>query len=95
VKIARTTCLHPSAQQRQSPIHYVFSALQEALESFDRVEGEVILDFSSVDRVDVGAVRALEQLADAADGRDVKLTLHGVNVDIWLFRVFRIKLFAL
>jgi anti-anti-sigma regulatory factor len=63
--------------------NHVFSALQEARENLDRVDGEVVLDFSSVNRVDVSAVRTLEQLADAADGREIRLTLRGVNVDIY------------
>jgi anti-anti-sigma regulatory factor len=63
----------------------VFHALrQEAVEAVNRAEGEVVLDFSSVLRIDANAVRALEELANLADGRSVKVVLRGVNMDIYM-----------
>jgi anti-anti-sigma regulatory factor len=56
------------------------ATLQEALEKLDTADGELVLDFSSVGRVDPGALRAMERLAGAADGKDVKVVLRGVNV---------------
>ena len=44
-------------------------ALQEAGEKLDGAEGEVVLDFSSVRRIDPSAVRALEELAGMADDK--------------------------
>jgi len=61
----------------------VVSTLQEAHESLEAVEGEVILEFSSVPRIDVSAVRELEKLAGTADSNGKKVMLRGVNVDIY------------
>jgi anti-anti-sigma regulatory factor len=58
-------------------------ALQEAGEKLDSAEGEIILDFSSVRRVDPSAVRALEKFASTADDKAVKVALRGVNVDVY------------
>jgi len=58
----------------------VTPALQEALERVDGGGGEVVLDFSSVDRVDAGALKVMEKLAAAADEKSVKVGLRGVNV---------------
>jgi len=63
-------------------------ALQEAGEQLDSAEGEVVLDFSSVRRVDPGAIRALERFADLADDKSVKVALRGVNVDV--YKVFKL-----
>ena len=46
-------------------------------------DGEVTLDFSSVRRIDPGALRAMEELARMADEKDVKVVLRGVNVDVY------------
>jgi len=43
----------------------------------------VVLDFSSVRRVDPSAVRAMEGFADTADDKAVKVALRGVNVDVY------------
>jgi len=61
----------------------VVQALQEAGEKLDSVEGEVVLDFSSVRRVDPSAVRAMEGFADTADDKAVKVALRGFNVDVY------------
>jgi len=58
-------------------------ALHEAEEKLDNVEGEVALDFSSVRRIDPGALRAIEEFADIADDKGVKVVLRGVNVDVY------------
>jgi anti-anti-sigma regulatory factor len=58
-------------------------ALREAREKLDSAQGEVVLDFSSVQRIDPGAIRAMEHLADAADGNGTKLFLSNVSVDIY------------
>ena len=49
----------------------------------NRAEGEVVLDFSAVRRIDPSAVRAMEELADLADARSVKVVLRAVNMDIY------------
>ncbi|HUJ20205.1 MAG TPA: STAS domain-containing protein [Bryobacteraceae bacterium] len=58
----------------------VTAALHEALEKLDAADGEVVLDFSSVERVDPGAFQVMEKLAGQADQKGVKLVLRGVNV---------------
>jgi len=60
----------------------VLHALQEAVEKLDGAGGEVVLDFSSVHRIDTSALRAMENLASTVDGK-VKVALQGVNVDIY------------
>jgi anti-anti-sigma regulatory factor len=61
----------------------VVRALQEAQEKLDRVGGEVVLDFSFVHRVDASTLRAMENLAGAADDKGAKIVLRSVNVDVY------------
>jgi anti-anti-sigma regulatory factor len=58
----------------------VVSALQSAQEKLEGAEGELVLDFSAVRRIDTSALKALERLAGVADDKDVKVVLCGVNV---------------
>lgn len=58
-------------------------ALLEAQEKLDSVEGEVALDFSSVRRIDPGALRAMEEFADVTDIKGVKVVLRGVDVSVY------------
>ncbi len=58
-------------------------ALQEALGHFDSAEGEVILDFSAVQRIDSCALGAIEKLAGNADTKGVQVVLRGVNVSVY------------
>jgi anti-anti-sigma regulatory factor len=62
---------------------HVADAVQGACEKVDGAEGEVVLDFSSVRRIDSRALTAMEKLAAAAEGKGVKVLLRGVNVDIY------------
>ncbi len=61
----------------------VVQALHEAAEKLETSNGEMILDFSNVPRVEPNAIAALEQLAGLAEQKKVKLTLRGVNVDVY------------
>jgi anti-anti-sigma regulatory factor len=61
----------------------IVQALQEAREKLDSAEGDVLLDFSSVRRIDPSALTAMEELAGIADDKAVKVVLRGVNVDIY------------
>jgi anti-anti-sigma regulatory factor len=61
----------------------IVQALQEAAEKLDSAEGEVVLDFSSVDRIDASALRGMEELAGIADDKGVKVALRGVNVAVY------------
>jgi len=56
---------------------------QEAMEMVKSAEGELVLDFSSVLRIDSNVAGALEQLAGLADNRSVKVVLRTVNADIY------------
>jgi anti-anti-sigma regulatory factor len=60
----------------------IAQALEEAGEKLDRAGGDVVLDFSSVRKLDTGAVRAMEELARVATEKGVKVVLRGVNVDV-------------
>jgi anti-anti-sigma regulatory factor len=62
---------------------HLVGALQEAGEKLDSADGEVVLDFSSVHRIDPSALRAMEQLAGMADDKAVKVVLCGVKVDVY------------
>ena len=62
---------------------HVLQGLQVARETLDGAKNDVVLDFSSVRRVDPNALKAMEKLAAFADGKAVKVVLRGVNVDIY------------
>jgi anti-anti-sigma regulatory factor len=62
---------------------WVVQGLEQAREKLELAEGELVLDFSSVTRLDPSAVTALKAFADLADARNVKLVLRAVNVDIY------------
>jgi len=61
----------------------IFQTLQEARARLDSAEGDVLLDFSSVRRIDPSALTAMEELAGIADDKAVKVVLRGVSVDIY------------
>jgi len=49
--------------------------LQEAGKNLTAADGETVLDFSSVRRIDATALRALEEFARVADEKAVKVVL--------------------
>jgi anti-anti-sigma regulatory factor len=57
--------------------------LEKACTMLDNAHGEVVLDLSSVRRVDPASLRAMEHLADTADGKGTKLILNNVNIDVY------------
>lgn len=57
--------------------------LREAGAKLDGADGAAILDFSSVRRVDSNALRALEEFAQIAGDKGVKVVLRGVNIDVY------------
>ena len=61
----------------------VVEALKEAEGKLDGVEREVVLDFSSVRRIDPSAVREIEEFARIADGKGIEVALRGVNVGVY------------
>lgn len=62
--------------------------LQQACERLDSTERELILDFSSVGHIDSSGLKSLEELADLAENKAIKIVLRGVNVD--LYKVFKL-----
>ncbi len=58
-------------------------SLHEAGEKVETSSGELVLDFSGVQRIDPSAIAALEELAALAEKKQMKLTLRGVNVDVY------------
>lgn len=66
----------------------VVETLQEAREKLKSAEGEVMLDFSAVRRIDSSGLLAVEDFASAAEEKSVKVTLRGVNVDV--YKVFKL-----
>jgi ABC-type transporter Mla MlaB component len=61
----------------------VVLAIEEAREKLDGAGGEVVLDFSSVRRIDSRELRAMEEFAGLADVKAIRVELHGVNVDVY------------
>ncbi len=57
--------------------------IDEALAKLDSAKNEVAVDFSSVSRIDASELRALENLAVAAQKKAVKLALCGVGVGVY------------
>ena len=66
----------------------VVQAFQEAGETLGSAEGDLLLDFSSMRRIDSSVLRVMEEFAGIADGKGVKVVLRGVNVDV--YRVFKL-----
>jgi anti-anti-sigma regulatory factor len=58
-------------------------ALREVGERLDSAEGEVVLDFSLVQRIDPSMLWAMEEFADVADGKSVKVVLCSVSVGVY------------
>ncbi len=62
---------------------FAVEVLREAMDKLDTENGDVTLDFSPVQQIDAGIVRAMEELADRADDKGVRVTLRGVKVDVY------------
>jgi anti-anti-sigma regulatory factor len=71
-----------------NPEHIDCALLEDAVEQVNGGQSEVVLDFSSVLRIDGNAVEALEKLAGLAGARSVRIVLRAVNADI--YRVLKI-----
>jgi anti-anti-sigma regulatory factor len=57
--------------------------IQGALERLDCAQHELLLDFSAVRRIDPAALLGMQQLAAKAQDKSVKVTLRGVNVEVY------------
>jgi len=62
---------------------HVVQGLQAARETLDSAQGDVVLNFSCVRRIDPSGLRAMEGLAGTANEKAVNVVLRGVNVDIY------------
>jgi len=60
----------------------IAEGLQEAQSKLNG-SSEAVLDFTSVLRVQPKDLAALEELAQVAEDRGIKIELHGVNVGIY------------
>jgi anti-anti-sigma regulatory factor len=61
----------------------IAQSLEEAHEKLETTEGDVVLDFCSVGRMDAESLKAMERFAAAAEQKKVKVALRGVNVDAY------------
>jgi anti-anti-sigma regulatory factor len=62
---------------------HVVHTLEEAIGKIQDGGGEAILDFSSVQRIDPGALRAMAGLANMMNGNASSIALRGVSVDVY------------
>ncbi len=62
--------------------------LNDAVQKLESAQGELVVDFSAVHRIDADSLRAMEKLTEAAGERKVKLVLKGVGVDV--YKVFKL-----
>jgi anti-anti-sigma regulatory factor len=58
-------------------------ALRDAVENLDGTNGDAVLNFSSVCRLDPTALRAMEEFVGVADEKGIKVVLHGVSVGVY------------
>lgn len=57
--------------------------LQQCSDKLSGSEDDVILDFSSVQRVDPAMLTAMTDFADTAEDKSVNVVLSGVSVDVY------------
>ena len=57
--------------------------LEKAAKRLDAAGGEIVLDVSSVRRLDAGALRAIESFLAIASQKGVKVFLGGVSVNVY------------
>lgn len=57
--------------------------LQDACERLLNADGEVVLDLSSVRRIDPPAITALDSFAAQADDQGVNVVLRGVSAEVY------------
>lgn len=61
----------------------ILAAIEDAAGKVRAAQGEVVLDFVAVGRIDTKAVEALEQLAAVAAEKPATVVLRGVNGDVY------------
>lgn len=70
----------------------VIPAVEVAMEKLNGAGDEIVLDFSTVARIDPTALRAMEDLASAADKKAAMVSLRGVSVEV--YRVLKLTQLA-
>ena len=63
--------------------HSITTALDHALKQLDGAEKEIVLDFTSVRRVNSSDLRRLEELAHAAEAKKIRVSMRGVNITVY------------
>jgi anti-anti-sigma regulatory factor len=61
----------------------IAAALHEWVMRMDSVGGGIVVDFSSVSRIDPSGLRAIDEFAKLADANGVKVSVRGMNVDVY------------
>ena len=61
----------------------VTEGLQAVAKNLEGAGAEALLDFFFVQGIDQSGLRALEDLANAAEQKKVKIVLRGINVEIY------------
>lgn len=61
----------------------IAQAVQHCREQLESADGELVLDLSELRRIDPQILNAIEELADAAERKDVKIALRGVSVGVY------------
>jgi anti-anti-sigma regulatory factor len=62
----------------------VSESLRQALkEKLSDADGELVVDFAGVKRIDPAAIAAMKDLADETKKKSVKVVLRGVNIDVY------------
>ena len=61
----------------------VAQRMNEARERLLNEDGEAVLDFSEVLRIDTGALLAIEELANAAEQKSLRVVLRKANVSVY------------
>lgn len=61
----------------------VAETLTQAQEKLASADGELVLDFANVRRLDPSAIRALETLAERGDAQGIPIALRGLNVEVY------------
>jgi anti-anti-sigma regulatory factor len=57
--------------------------IDDARYKLDIAEEEIVLDFSSIVRIDPSIARAMKLLANTAKDKTVRVVLRGVNVEVY------------
>ena len=58
-------------------------AVRQCREQLESADGELVVDLSALQRIDPQILSAVEEMADAATRKDVKIALRGVNAGVY------------